>query len=90
MVYRTRDKVIPVICDEKQIFTCDDSTVDNGIVDWDAGNKLQDLIIDCADNDLTVAQALAVVREKWGQPDIEIPVADVNDASPELRAVLGT
>ena len=89
MVYRTRDKVIPVICDEKQIFTCDDSTVDNGIVDWDAGNKLQDLIIDCADNDLTVAQALAVVREKWGQPDIELRVDDVNTAGPAIRAALG-
>ena len=89
MVYRTRDKVIPVICDEKQIFTCDDSTVDNGIVDWDAGNKLQGLIIDCADNDLTVAQALAVVREKWGQPDIELRVDDVNIAGPAIRAALG-
>lgn len=89
MVYRTRDKVIPVICDEKQIFTCDDSTVDNGIVDWDAGNKLQGLIIDCADNDLTVAQALAVVREKWGQPDIELRVDDVNTAGPAIRAALG-
>ena len=89
MVYRTRDKVIPVICDEKQIFTCDDSTVDNGIVDWDAGNKLQDLIIDCADNDLTVAQALAVVREKWGQPDIELRVDDVNTAGPAIREALG-
>ncbi|UQV57037.1 hypothetical protein [Corynebacterium pseudodiphtheriticum] len=28
MVYRTRDKVIPVICDEKRIFTCDNSPVD--------------------------------------------------------------
>ena len=89
MVYRTRDKVIPVICDEERIFTCDDSTVDNDIVDWDAGNKLQGLIIDCADNDLTVAQALAVVREKWGQPDIELRVDDVNTAGPAIRAALG-
>ena len=89
MVYRTRDKVIPVICDEKRIFTCDDSTVDNDIVDWDAGNKLQGLIIDCADNDLTVAQALAVVREKWGQPDIELRVDDVNTAGPAIREALG-
>ena len=89
MVYRTRDKVIPVICDEERIFTCDDSTVDNDIVDWDAGNKLQDLIIDCADNDLTVAQALAVVREKWGQPDIELRVDDVNTAGPAIREALG-
>lgn len=90
MVYRTRDKVIPVICDEERIFTCDDSIVDNGIVDWDAGNKLQGLIIDSADNDLTVAQALAVVREKWGQPDIELRVDDVNTAGPAIRAALGT
>ncbi|MDK4229286.1 MULTISPECIES: hypothetical protein [Corynebacterium] len=89
MVYRTRDKVIPLICDEEQIFTCDDSTVDNGIVDWDAGNKLQGLIIDCADNDLTVAQALAVVREKWGQSDIELRVDDVNTAGPAIREALG-
>ena len=89
MVYRTRDKVIPVICDEERIFTCDDSTVDNDIVDWDAGNKLQGLIIDCADNDLTVAQALAVVREKWGQPDIELRVDDVNTAGPAIREALG-
>lgn len=89
MVYRTRDKVIPVICDEERIFTCDDSTVDNDIVDWDAGNKLQGLIIDCADNDLTVAQALAVVREKWGQPDIGLRVDDVNTAGPAIRAALG-
>lgn len=89
MVYRTRDKVIPVICDEERIFTCDDSTVDNDIVDWDAGNKLQGLIIDCAGNDLTVAQALAVVREKWGQPDIELRVDDVNTAGPAIREALG-
>ena len=89
MVYRNRDKVIPVICDEERIFTCDDSTVDNDIVDWDAGNKLQGLIIDCADNDLTVAQALAVVREKWGQPDIELRVDDVNTAGPAIREALG-
>lgn len=89
MVYRTRDKVIPVICDEKRIFTCDDSTVDDDVFDWGAGGKLQDLIIDCADNDLTVAQALAVVREKWGQPDIELRVDDVNTAGPAIREALG-
>lgn len=89
MVYRTRDKVIPVICDEKRIFTCDDSTVDDAVFDWGAGGKLQDLIIDCADNDLTVAQALAVVREKWGQHDIELRVDDVNTAGPAIRAALG-
>ena len=89
MVYRTRDKVIPVICDEKRIFTCDDSTVDDSIYDWRVGNDLQRLIIDCADNDLTVAQALAVVREKWGQPDIELRVDDVNTAGPAIRAALG-
>lgn len=89
MVYRTRDKVIPVICDEKRIFTCDDSTVNDAVFDWDAGDKLQGLIIDCADNDLTVAQALAVVREKWGQSDIELRVDDVNTAGPAIRAALG-
>ncbi|MEJ4095829.1 hypothetical protein [Corynebacterium propinquum] len=89
MVYRTRDKVIPVICDEERIFTCDNSPVDASYYDWDAGDKLQGLIIDCADNDLTVAQALAVVREKWGQPDIEIEVDDVNTAGPAIRAALG-
>lgn len=89
MVYRTRDKVIPLICDEKRIFTCDDSTVDASYYDWDAGDKLQGLIIDCADNDLTVAQALAVVREKWGQPDIELRVDDVNTAGPAIREALG-
>ena len=89
MVYRTRDKVIPVICDEERIFTCDNSPVDASYYDWDAGEKLQGLIIDCADNDLTVAQALAVVREKWGQPDIEIKVDDVNTAGPAIRAALG-
>ena len=89
MVYRTRDKVIPVICDEKRIFTCDDSTVDDDVFDWRAGGKLQDLIIDCANNDLTVPEALAVVREKWGQPDIELRVDDVNTAGPAIRAALG-
>ncbi|OBA54601.1 hypothetical protein A5774_04490 [Corynebacterium sp. EPI-003-04-2554_SCH2473622] len=78
-----------VCCDEKRIFTCDDSTVYNDIVDWDAGNKLQGLIIDCADNDLTVPEALAVVREKWGQPDIELRVDDVNTAGAAIRAALG-
>lgn len=53
------------------------------------GGKLQDLIIDCADNDLTASQALAVVREKWGQPDIELKVDDVNDAGAAIRAALG-
>ncbi|MFW8574428.1 hypothetical protein [Corynebacterium pseudodiphtheriticum] len=62
MVYRTRDKVIPVICDEKRIFTCDDSTVDDSIYDWPVGNDLQRLIIDCADNDLTVPEALEPVK----------------------------
>ncbi|MDK8761407.1 hypothetical protein QP921_06555 [Corynebacterium pseudodiphtheriticum] len=89
MVYRTRDKVIPVICDEKRIFTCDDSTVDDSIYDWPVGNDLQRLIIDCANNDLTVTQALAVVREKWGQPDIELKVDDVNTAGPAIREALG-
>ncbi|MDK4291098.1 hypothetical protein [Corynebacterium pseudodiphtheriticum] len=89
MVYRTRDKVIPVICDEKRIFTCDDSTVDDSIYDWPVGNDLQRLIIDCADNDLTVPEALAVVREKWGQPDIELRVDDVNTAGPAIREALG-
>ena len=41
------------------------------------------------DNDLTVAQALAVVREKWGQPDIELRVDDVNTAGPAIREALG-
>lgn len=50
---------------------------------------MQDLIIDCADNDLTVAQALAVVREKWGQPDIGLRVDDVNAAGTAIRAALG-
>ncbi|WP_306515808.1 hypothetical protein [Corynebacterium sp.] len=89
MVYRTRDKVIPVICDEKRIFTCDNSPVDASYYDWPVGNDLQRLIIDCADNDLTVAQALAVVREKWGQPDIELRVDDVNTAGPAIRVALG-
>ena len=89
MVYRTRDKVIPVICDEKRIFTCDNSPVDASYYDWDAGDKLQGLIIDCADNDLTVPEALAVVREKWGQPDIELKVDDVNTAGPVIREALG-
>ena len=89
MVYRTRDKVIPVICDEKRIFTCDNSPVDASYYDWREGNDLQRLIIDCADNDLTVAQALAVVREKWGQPDIELRVDDVNTAGPAIREALG-
>ncbi|WP_306515812.1 hypothetical protein [Corynebacterium sp.] len=89
MVYRTRDKVIPVICDEKRIFTCDNSPVDASYYDWPVGNDLQRLIIDCADNDLTVPEALAVVREKWGQPDIEIKVDDVNTAGPAIREALG-
>ncbi|MDK4282920.1 hypothetical protein [Corynebacterium propinquum] len=89
MVYRIRDKVIPVICDEKRIFTCDDSTVDDSIYDWPVGNDLQRLIIDCANNDLTVTQALAVVREKWGQPDIELKVDDINTAGPAIREALG-
>ena len=89
MVYRTRDKVIPVICDEKRIFTCDNSPVDASYYDWLEGNDLQRLIIDCADNDLTVAQALAVVREKWGQPDIGLRVDDVNTAGPAIREALG-
>ena len=89
MVYRTRDKVIPVICDEERIFTCDDSTVDDSIYDWPVGNDLQRLIIDCADNDLTVPEALAVVREQWGQPAIELKVDDVTTAGPVIRAALG-
>lgn len=89
MAYRTPGKVIPVICDEKRIFTCDDSTVDDSIYDWPVGNDLQRLIIDCANNDLTVTQALAVVREKWGQPDIELKVDDVNTAGPAIREALG-
>lgn len=89
MVYRTRDKVIPVIRGEKRIFTCDNSPVDASYYDWREGNDLQRLIIDCANNDLTVTQALAVVREKWGQPDIELNVDDVNDAGAAIRAALG-
>ncbi|MDK4242830.1 hypothetical protein [Corynebacterium pseudodiphtheriticum] len=89
-VYRTSGKVIPVLSDQEKILLCADGDVDASDFDWELGGVLQDLINDCADNDLTVPEALAVIREKWGQPDIEISVADVNDASPELRAVLGT
>nr|DAX93943.1 MAG TPA: hypothetical protein [Caudoviricetes sp.] len=89
-VYRTSDKVIPVLSDQEEILLCADGDVDASDFDWKLGNDLQRLIIDCADNDLTVPEALTVIREKWGQPDIEFPVADVNDASPELRVALAT
>ena len=88
-VYRTSGKVIPVVSDQEKILLCADGHVDASDFDWELGNVLQDLIIDCADNDLTVAQALAVVREKWGQPDIELRVDDVNTAGPAIRAALG-
>ena len=88
-VYRTSGKVIPVLSDQEKILLCADGDVNAPDFDWELGNVLQDLIIDCADNDLTVAQALAVVREKWGQPDIELRVDDVNTAGPAIRAALG-
>ncbi|MDK4205998.1 hypothetical protein [Corynebacterium pseudodiphtheriticum] len=88
-VYRTSGKVIPVLSDQEKILLCADGDVNASDFDWELGNVLQDLIIDCADNDLTVAQALAVVREKWGQPDIELRVDDVNTAGPAIRAALG-
>ena len=88
-VYRTSGKVIPVLSDQEKILLCADGDVNASDFDWELGNVLQDLIIDCADNDLTVAQALAVVREKWGQPDIELRVDDVNTAGTAIRAALG-
>ena len=88
-VYRTSGKVIPVLSDQEKILLCADGDVNASDFDWELGNVLQDLIIDCAVNDLTVAQALAVVREKWGQPDIELRVDDVNTAGPAIRAALG-
>ena len=88
-LYRTSGKVIPVVSDQEKILLCADGHVNASDFDWELGNVLQDLIIDCADNDLTVAQALAVVREKWGQPDIGLRVDDVNTAGPAIRAALG-
>ncbi|UQV55006.1 hypothetical protein [Corynebacterium pseudodiphtheriticum] len=88
-VYRTSGKVIPVVSDQEKILLCADGHVDASDFDWELGKNLQRLIIDCADNDLTVAQALAVVREKWGQPDIELRVDDVNIAGPAIREALG-
>ncbi|MDK4326122.1 hypothetical protein QPX54_06295 [Corynebacterium propinquum] len=88
-IYRTSGKVIPVLSDQEKILFCADGHVDASDFDWELGNVLQDLIIDCADNDLTVAQALAVVREKWGHPDIELKVDDVNTAGPAIREALG-
>ncbi|MDK4338822.1 hypothetical protein QPX51_02270 [Corynebacterium pseudodiphtheriticum] len=88
-VYRTSGKVIPVLSDQEKILLCADGDVDASDFDWELGKNLQRLIIDCADNDLTVPEALAVIRKKWGQPDIELRVDDVNDAGPAIRAALG-
>ena len=88
-VYRTSGKVIPVLSDQEKILLCADGDVDASDFDWELGKNLQRLIIDCADNDLTVPEALAVIRKKWGQPDIELKVDDVNTAGPAIRAALG-
>ncbi|MDO5033073.1 hypothetical protein [Corynebacterium sp.] len=59
------------------------------VKDWDAGDELQDLIIACAENDVPVPQALEIVRREWGEPDIEIPLDDVNQSADPIRRALG-
>ena len=73
-VYRTSGKVIPVLSDQEKILLCADGDVDASDFDWELGGVLQDLINDCADNDLTVPEALAVIRENGANLILKFPL----------------
>ncbi len=49
---------------------------------------MQDFIIDCAHESLSVPAAFARIRQRFGDPLIEFEAANVNDVAPEVRAAI--
>lgn len=52
------------------------------------GDLMQDFLIDCAERDVPIEEAKSQFLEHFGQPDIVVEAADVNDVAPEVRAAL--
>ncbi|HAT1133134.1 TPA: hypothetical protein I8V56_002601 [Corynebacterium striatum] len=61
-----------------------------GIDDAARGDSMQDFLIDCAESEVPIEEAKRRFLEHFGEPDLIVDVADVNDVSPEVRSALGT
>ena len=59
------------------------------LVDWEVGDAMQDFLIDCAESEVPIEEAKRRFLEHFGEPDLIVDAADVNDVSPEVRSALG-
>ncbi|MDO4928955.1 MAG: hypothetical protein Q3976_07855 [Corynebacterium sp.] len=86
-LYEVPDGFVIMKSDGEKILTA----TSKNLRDLDAdfySNQLQDFLLDRATEGLSVPDALARVREHYGDPAYELACSDINDVEPEVRALV--
>ena len=87
-VYKTPKGFGVVKLDDALILTATRKHMSD-LVEGDVNNAMQDFLIDCAESGVPIEEAKRRFFEHFGEPDLTVDAADVNDVSPEVRSALG-
>lgn len=88
-VYKVEGGVVVLKTDFEKVLTiADENMIDINVYKY--SNPMQDFILECARRELSLEDALKAFRATYGEPDIILDVADINDVHPEVRAELNT
>ncbi|AKK11694.1 hypothetical protein [Corynebacterium uterequi] len=87
-VYHAPKGVTVVKFDGEKILTATSKRLED-VNDWHASGVVQKYIVDCAERDIPPQDAIELVRQRFGEPDLVVQCADVNDVSPEVREAIG-
>lgn len=83
-VYWVPGGIVALISDDDKILTCTDKKIrDLEVHAYTA--QMQDFILDCAAEGLSVPEALVKIQERFGEPGIELALADINKPYIEIR-----
>ncbi|QQU78756.1 hypothetical protein I6I73_08180 [Corynebacterium striatum] len=87
-IFKTANGICPVKSDDSLILTTTAKKMFD-LVDLEVGGAMQDFLIACAESDVPIEEAKRRFLEHFGDPDLIVEAADVNDVSPEVRSALG-